>query len=377
MKVLIIAGYTPSLINFRGDLIKDIITHGHEVIASGPERGYEEEVAALGARFIQLSIERSGINPLKDIALISRIYKLIKQERPDVVLGYTIKPVIYGSIAARIAGVKNIYSMVTGLGYVFLAKGLRALIIRMLSKLLYSVALKGCNKVFFQNPDDRHEFIKHKLINKEKCVLINGSGVNLETFEPVSLPDKPIFLMICRILKDKGVLEYLEASRKVKKAYPNAKFQLLGPFDSNPNSLSYQDIKPYIEDDIIEYLGETRDVRPFLQRCSVYVLPSYREGTPRTVLEAMAMGRPVLTTDAPGCRETVIHGINGFLIPVKDPEELAKKMIWMIENKSQVHKMATESLRLCRQKYDVRKVNGVILKALGLYACGRGQKNAG
>lgn len=374
MKVLIIAGYTPSLINFRGDLITEMVKSGHEVIAMGPEVGYEDELNRLGAKFIQLPLKRASSNPFEDILLINRIRRILKREQPDIVLGYTIKPVIYGSIAAKIAGIKNIFSMVTGLGYVFLATGLKGTIIRKISKTLYKVAFRCCDKVFFQNPDDMNEFINNKLIQQQQCVLVHGSGVNLKKFRPTPLPKKPVFLMICRILKDKGVREYLEAAKRVKQDYPEACFQLLGPFDKNPNSLNYKDIEPYILDGSIEYLGETKDVRSFIGKCSIYVLPSYREGTPRTVLEAMAMSRPIITTDAPGCRETVIDGKNGFLIPVRDVKTLSEKMSWFIENQDKVDTMAKNSLDMCQTKYDVDKVNNLILKVLGLNNNKKGEK---
>ncbi|WP_309121662.1 glycosyltransferase family 4 protein [Paenibacillus sp.] len=366
MKILILAGYTPSLINFRGDFIREMVARGHEVVAVGPEAGFEEEVAALGATFVRLAFDRTGINPLSDLALIRRMIGLIKAQKPDVVFGYTMKPVIYGSIAARLSGVKRVFSMVTGLGYVFLANGAKAYVIRNISKMIYYVGLKCSTKVFFQNPDDRGEFIRAGLVGKSKCVLIHGSGVNLEKFASAPLPDRPIFLMICRILKDKGVLEYLEAARRVKASFPEARFQLLGPFDVNPNALSMEDIRPYVDDGTVEYLGETKDVRPYLAACSVYVLPSYREGTPRTVLEAMAMGRPVITTDVPGCRETVVDGMNGFLVPAKTVEPLAEKLRWVIGHPNEAMKMAKASLAICRDKYDVRKVNESILAAMDL-----------
>jgi glycosyltransferase involved in cell wall biosynthesis len=366
MKVLIIAGYTPSLINFRGDLIRAMVAEGHKVMAAGPEGGYEDQIAELGAEFLQIPFSRTGSNPFKDLILINRLRRIMAIEKPDIVFGYTIKPVIYGSIAARLAGVKNIYSMVTGLGYVFLAKGIKSFVIRNITKQLYSMAFKSCKKVLFQNPDDLNEFVQLGLIHDKKCVLVHGSGVNLDRFTPSPLPQTPVFLMICRILKDKGVMEYLEAAKQVKKIYPEARFQLLGPFDTNPTALKYEDIGTYVDDGSIEYLGETKDVRPFISNASVYVLPSYREGTPRTVLEAMAMKRPIITTDAPGCRETVIDGRNGFLVPIKDVDALAQKMIWMIENKDLTQQMAENSLRFCRDKYDVNKVNTVVMKTIGL-----------
>ncbi|OBZ09817.1 hypothetical protein A8L34_21340 [Bacillus sp. FJAT-27264] len=366
MKIVIIAGYTPSLINFRGDMIKAFVKNGNEVIAVGPEAGYEEQIAELGARFIQLPIARTGTNPLSDLSLIKRIYKLIRNESPDLVFSYTIKPVIFGSIAARLAGVKNIYAMLTGLGYVFVAKGGKAFILRTISKSLYWTALRNCKKVLFQNPDDLNEFVSNRLVNLEKTALINGSGVNLDYFQQVPLPTKTTFLMICRIIKDKGVLEYLKAAEIVKKKYPQVQFSLVGPFDVNPNSLAYDDLKSYVDSGIVDYLGETKDVRPFIGQASVFVLPSYREGTPRTVLEAMAMGRAIITTDAPGCRETVVDGVNGFLVPVKDVERLAQAMLRLVENENELREKAFNSLEICKTKYDVNKVNRAIMDYLNI-----------
>ncbi|HYE10911.1 MAG TPA: glycosyltransferase family 4 protein, partial [Patescibacteria group bacterium] len=214
--------------------------------------------------------------------------------------------------------------------------------------------------------DDKQEFVKRGLLNEEKCILISGSGVNLEKYTPVLLPNAPVFLMIGRILRDKGIMEYIKAAREIKKKYPYVKFQLLGPFDVNPQSLKYNDIEPYISDGSVEYLGQTNDVRPFIQKCSTFVLPSYREGTPRSTLEAMAMGRPIITTDAPGCRETVIDGVNGFLVPIKNINVLIEKMIWMIENREAAANMGQASLHICEAKYDVKKVNEDIMNAMGL-----------
>jgi len=366
MKILIIAGYTPSLINFRGDLIRDMVLAGHEVIAAGPEAGYENQIKELGADFARIPLERAKISILNDLNFLLKIRELVKKEKPDLVFSYTIKPVVYGSLAARLAGVKNIYAMVTGLGYAFTAQTFKAKIIKTVSSCLYYLALKGCKQVFFQNPDDRQEFVKRGITKAKKCVLVNGSGVNLDKFEATELAEEHTFLMIGRVLRDKGVIEYLEAAQTVKKRYPESRFLLVGPFDSNPNSLSQADLEPYIKNGSIEYAGSTDDVRSYLAQCSVFVLPSYREGTPRTILEAMAMKRPIITTDAPGCRETVIDGENGFLVPVQDSSAIAEKMVWMIENRSETAKMAERSLEICREKYDVKKVNAFLLNQMNL-----------
>lgn len=366
MRVMIVAGYTPSLINFRGDLIREMVSRGHDVITVAPEEGYEQEIAAVGARFVQAPINRTGLSPIKDFLLIRELRRIMRTEYPEVVLNYTVKPVIYGSIAAHLEGIKKVFSMMTGLGYVFATSGLKVYLIRKIIELLYLLSLHNCNKVIFQNKDDLEKFIITGLVKRRDCVLVNGSGVNLDRFKACAMPANKVFLMICRILAYKGVIEYLEAARLVKNKYPKVKFQLVGPFDSNPNSLKYSDIKKFVEDHTVEYLGEAKDVRPFLENCSVFVLPSYHEGTPRSVLEAMAIGRPIITTDAPGCKETVQDGVNGFLVPVKNIDILAEKITWMIEHLEETEIMAVRSLEICKQKYDVVKVNEKILNIMEL-----------
>lgn len=366
MKVLITASYTRSLINFRGDLIRHITKLGHEVITTAPELGYDKQIEELGAKNVTVPLDRTGTNPIKDIYYFISLFRLIAKEKPDIVLGYTTKPIIYGSIAARLAGTREIISMVTGFSYVIENRSFEAYLFRKIFKWLNTLGFRSSTKVIFQNPDDLKECINSRLVEECKCTLINGSGVNLDRFKFNQIEVKNTFLMIGRLLKDKGVIEYLEAARIVKKRYPDAKFILLGPFDTNPNSLNYESIKPFVEENIIEYVGEQKDVRPYILECSVKVLPSYHEGIPRSVLEAMAMGRVIITTDAPGCRETVIDGVNGFLIPVKNVDILAERMIWIIEHPEMVEKMGLESYKICSEKYDVIKVNEDMLKIMGL-----------
>lgn len=366
MKILIIAGASRSLINFRGDLIKDICKQGHHVIAVGPETGYEKELKDIGAQFVQVPCERTGTNPFNDVIYTKNLHSLIKKEKPDIVLGYATKPIIYGPIAAHLAGVRDIVSLVTGFGYVSNEKNIKGFIIRSAIKVLSYIGFKCSTKVIFQNPDDMDECVSSGLVNKDKCEIVNGSGVSTEKFKPAPFPITYTFLMIGRILRDKGVMEYLEAARMVKRKYPQVKIQLLGGFDTNPNALNLNSIQPYIDDGSIDYLGKTKDVRPYISNCSVKVLPSYHEGVPRSVLEAMAMARPIITTDAPGCRETVVDGVNGFLVPVKNADVLAEKMIWMIEHSEETEKMGKESLKICREKFDVKKVNKEMMRIMGL-----------
>ena len=365
MKILIISGYSQSLVIFRGDMIREMIKCGHEVVTASPEDGYDDEIRRLGARPLRLPLSRNGTNPFADLSYYRRVKALIKEEQPELVLSYLIKPVIYGSLAASGAGVKNIYSMVTGLGYFFTNTSFKAKLLRTPIVILYRRALKKCRNVFFQNGDDLKVFTDLKIVDEKKCVITNGSGVNIDRYTPKPLPQENRFLLVGRILRDKGVIEYLEAAKKVSEKYPDAVFDLVGPLDTNPSALHEEDLKPYLSESV-RYLGATKDVRPYIEKARVYVLPSYREGTPRTVLEAMAMQRPVITTDAPGCRETVRDGVNGFLVPVKNADALAQKMIYLIENPDRAEEMARQSLAICREKYDVRQVNKTLLDTMKL-----------
>ena len=368
MKVLILSSRASSLVQFRTDMICDIIARGHQVIAAAPEPEiqWSGRLAKLGAGYRSINIDRTGLNPIDDIKGLFSLYKLIKKEKPQVIFSYQAKTVIYGSIAAWMGGVQNINALLAGLGSAFRSTNANNTIIKKVLCLQYRFALSKCKNVFFQNHDDLNEFTKIGLVAKEKVTIINGSGVNLERFSPQPMPDNNVFLFVGRLIRDKGIMEYLEAAKKVKLKYPEAKIMVLGSFDTNPTAIEPEDLQPYVDNGFVEYLGETEDVRPFLKDCSVFVLPSYHEGTPKSVLEAMATRRPIITTDAPGCRETVIDGVNGFLVPVKDVDGLVDKMVWMIEHRSDAEKMAEQSLRICKDKYDVRKVNALLIKTMGL-----------
>jgi len=366
-RVVVIGPYARSLLGFRGDLMKDMIKNGHQVIAMAPETGYESELEAAGICFFPLPFKRAGLNPIEDLRLFCILRRLFARLKPDVAFVYAVKPVIYGAMAARLAGTGGVYAMITGLGYVFTGDSLPQRLLRNLTKPLYRLALKNCRKVFFQNHDDLEAFVKLELVDEKKAVLVNGSGVNLQEFRysaPLTSPFS--FLLIARLIRDKGIVEYAEAARLLKKRHPAVRFRLLGPYDPNPAAISPSAIEAWVREGTIEYLGETSDVRPYLAQASVYVLPSYREGTPRSVLEAMAMGRPIITTDVPGCRETVRQGINGFMVPARDPAALAAAMERFILEPALVEKMGLESRKIAEEKYDVREVNRVMLEAMGL-----------
>jgi glycosyltransferase involved in cell wall biosynthesis len=366
LKFILISPKNRTTYNFRGDLLKEIINKGYEVIVTGPNEECIDKIKELGVRFVRIPLNKNGLSAIADIKYMLSLRTLLKEEKPDITLGYTIKPVIYGAIAAKLAGVKNINSMVTGVGYVFTAKTLKAKVIRTIVSILYRIGFKCANTVIFQNQDDLKEFVECKLLKREKCKLVNGSGVNMQKFEPAPLPEIITFFMLSRVMHSKGIREYLEAAKEVKGKYPEVRFMLLGAVENIQDSLRMEDLRPYIDNGIIDYYGETDDVASYYRQCSVYVLPSYREGTPRTVLEAMAMGRPIITTDAPGCRETVVDGVNGFLVPIKDSVALVEKMEWFITNQNKIKKMGQVSYNLCREKFDIKKVNKDMLRYLGV-----------
>lgn len=367
MKLLLISPKNRTVYNFRGDLVRAIIAKGYEVVVTGPDRTDVEKIEALGARFVEIPMNKTGTSITGDLKYRAALTKLMKEERPDVTLGYTIKPVVYGAMAARAAGVRNINGMITGGGYTFTAKTAKAKLLGAVVRTLYRIGLGKTDHVIFQNPDDLREFCARGLVKQEKCSVVNGSGVSMERFQPAPLPETPAFFMLSRLLKSKGVLEYLEAARLVKSDHPEARFYLLGKYETAmQDAIPKETVEAFIRDGIVERFDETADVRPYYAKCGVYVLPSYREGTPRTVLEAMAMGRPILTTDTNGCRETVEDGVNGWLVPVGDPETLAEKMRRFLEKPELMAQMGAESLRLCAGKFEVGKVNRDMLRIMEL-----------
>lgn len=372
MKFLLIAGYSESLTNFRGPLIDALIASGQEVHAAAPELCEHPEVAATlsakGVRVHSVSMNRTGMNPWHDLKTLWCLYRLMRLIRPDRVLGYTIKPVIYGSLAAWFARVPGRYALVTGLGYAFAGEAGQRSLLRRVATLLYQVALVCAHRVFFQNPDDRDLFVQRGILSTaDKSVVVNGSGIDINLFSPAPLPSTPVFLLIARLLGDKGVREYVAAARLVRQQYPQCTFRLAGWIDDAPDAITQVELDSWIQDDVIEFLGRLKDVRPAIADCSVYVLPSYREGTPRTVLEAMAMARAVITTDAPGCRETVIPGVNGILVPVKSAVELAQAMLVLLRSPEQVAAMGQKGRQLAEDKYDVQKVNQQMLETMGIF----------
>lgn len=367
MKIIFVSPKNRTVYNFRGDLIKEIIAEGWEVVVTGPDETDVDKITELGARFVKIPMEKTGVNARSDLKYIFALRKLFKKEKPDVTFGYTVKPVVYGAIAAKLAGVKNRYSMVEGLGYIFTANTRKAKLIRPIVKTLYRMGFACSKKVIFINPDDFKDLTAMKLLSKKKGCLVNGAGVNIEHFSREALPEEPVFFMLSRALISKGVRVFLEAAEIVHKRYPDTRMMLLGEIDeSMHDSLKKEEVQKYVDMGAIEYYPEHPDVRVYYRQCSVFVLPSYREGVPRTTQEAMAMGRPVITTDAPGCRETVVDGKTGFFVPTGDSQALADAMCKFIEDPSLIKTMGEESYKYCCERFDVRKVNADMKKYLGI-----------
>ena len=375
MKFLVIASHANSLVGFRKPLIVALLEKGLEVHVAAPELISNETVTskltALGVIFHDISMQRTGTNPIADSKSLFSLYRLIKNIKPDYVMGYTVKPVVYGTLAAWFARVPHRFALITGLGYAFMDEensnrsGTRIVI-----QNLYKSALKYCEVVFFQNPDDEILFRRLKIlaIDTETCV-VNGSGVDISEYDvaPLNSQKAPRFLLIARLLAGKGVREYVHAAKQVKKLHPDVQFDLVGWLDASPDSITQNELEQWVSDGEVNFLGRLSDVRPAIQNSSVFVLPSYyREGTPRTILEAMAMGRAVITTDTPGCRETVVDGDNGFLIPIKDTNTLAKAMLHFIEQPELIEKMGERSRMIAEEKYDVHKVNAHMISKMDL-----------
>lgn len=379
MKFLMIASHLPAALNFRGKLLEAIAQKGFSIHILAPDLALfpddHNTLASLGYFVHDLPMQRTGTNPVADIQTLLITYRLLDKIKPDYMLAFTIKPVIYGTLAAWLAKVPNRFALITGLGYAFQQveeTSQRSMFQKMVHG-LYQRALSKAHKVFFQNPDDLNLFNQLNLIQPDSLtVVVNGSGVSISEFEVKPFPVDavgeiiPSFLMIARFLKDKGVVEYVEAAKLIKQQYPNAQFHLVGWIDENPAAINQQQLDTWIAEGNINYWGKLKDVRPAIAASSIYVLPSYREGTPRTVLEAMAMGRPIITTDAPGCRETVVDGVNGYLVPVKSVDELAAAMESFILDLELVTKMGTASRQLAEEKFDVHAVNRVMLTEMDI-----------
>jgi glycosyltransferase involved in cell wall biosynthesis len=361
VRVAVVINTSWNIWNFRRGLVKALQAAGHEVLAIAPPDDYSGRLESeLGCRYVPILMENKGTNPIKDAQLTRRFLAIYKRERPDVVLHFTIKPNIYGTLAAKLAGVPSINN-VSGLGTVFLIENL----VSKVARGLYRFAFRFPSKVFFQNNDDRELFIRYGLIRPERTGLVPGSGVNLARFRPQEGVGRAagapfVFLMVARVLYEKGIVEYFEAARQVRAALgaDNVRVQLLGGLDEAGGvGVPRATFEQWLTAGTVEYLGTSDNVAEHLHRADCVVLPSYREGTPKTLLEAAACGKPLITTDVPGCRETVEHGRNGYLCQVRDAADLAAKLLLMAQLPPQrLAVMGEASRELAAEKFDEKLV---------------------
>jgi glycosyltransferase involved in cell wall biosynthesis len=330
LRIALVCNTAWAIYTYRQGLIRELVARGVEVTVLAPRDRTFELLAAMGCRCIELPVASKGTNPRDDLRTLWALFRHYRALRPHIVFHYTIKPNIYGSIAARLAGVDSV-AVTTGLGYVFIQQSRAAQV----AKMLYRFAFRFPREVWFLNRDDKAAFVgQNLLVHPERARLLHGEGVDLEQFAFTPLSDTApfSFVLIGRLLWDKGVGEYVEAARLLRARYPQARFQLLGPVGvDNPSAITRAEVAAWEQEGIIEYLGEAHDVRPFIANATCVVLPSYREGVPRTLMEASAMGRPIVATDVPGCREVVAHGVNGLLCEVRNADSLAERLAQMLD----------------------------------------------
>ncbi len=365
-KILIISSLANSLINFRGDFINHLIREGFEVFCAAPEfenQKTEDILQNMGAKTLTYPLERSGLNPIKDVRSIRALKQIMRTHRIDLVFPYTIKPVIYGSIAARQLGLP-VVSLITGLGFTFSGISLKAKALQNLTEILYREGIKKNKVVIFQNIDDQQLFLDKKITTKkQQTTVVDGSGINLSRFafrtQPKKKKEAIIFIMVTRLIEEKGVGLFLEAAQKLKSLYPWAEFHLVGsPATNSPSGISDTILAELHAKGTIVYHRAQANVVPFLTNADVFVLPSYyREGVPRSILEALSIGMPIITTTMPGCKETVIPEKNGFLIPPREFQPLMDAMDYFISRPETLVPMGKASRELAEHKFDVDIIN--------------------
>ncbi|QIO10184.1 glycosyltransferase family 4 protein [Acinetobacter lanii] len=373
-KIIIIGTTASNLFLFRKDLITSCQKNNIQVHAFVSE--YNDQwiarIQSLGAEVVTYHLSRGGLNPLEDIQSVRELVEKIRIIKPDLVFSYSSKPVIYGSIAAKLAKVPQVIGMLEGLGYTFTeqpdGQSFKTKIIRNIQVLLYRLAFPCLDKIIFLNPDDPQDLINKYRIKAKDVENLGATGLSLKDYPYSTAPTHPVkFLFIGRLLKEKGIYELIEAMRLVKAQYPQAHFTVLGEIDKeNLGALKQQQLNELVHEKLFEYPGYVTNIKDWITDSSVFVLPSYREGVPRSTQEAMAIGRPVITTDVPGCRETVVDGLNGFLIPKWNPQALAQKMCYFIEHPKKINEMGLQSFKIAQERFDAEKINRKLLKIIGL-----------
>lgn len=356
MKIAIVLNTSWNIYNFRLGLIKALLAEGHEVVAIAPADEYTSKIVQAGCLFEEVKMDSRGAHPIKDLALTYELYRIYKRQKPDVILQYTIKPNIYGTFAATLLSIPVINN-VCGLGTAFLNKNL----VSKIAIALYKLAFRFPKLIFFQNNDDKEFFLKSKIIKKINIDVLPGSGIDVNEFVPKDKTYKEApftFLLISRLIHDKGILEYINAIKLLKSKGVEAKFQLLGQLDTkHARGIAKELVDQWIEEGVVEYLGSVEDVKPYINNSDCVVLPSYREGTPRSLLEAASSGKPIVATDVAGCNNVVDHKVNGFLCESKNVEDLASKMEEMLfQDEKSIKKMSDASRQIAVNKFDEKFV---------------------
>lgn len=348
------------------ELIEEYLAKGWDVFCVCPDEPHGKRWSA-DVSFRNVTLDRRSVNPFKELSVVYQLYRVFREERPDVIVNFSIKPVIYGAVAAKWASIASVYAMITGLGHSFLAGGRFGRMLSFAVTSSYTLTLPLNRLVFFQNPDDCDLFVAKGMMSREKACILPGPGVDIDHYVPsgdLCKEGHVTFLMVARLIYDKGVREFAAAAERVAAKAPGLRCALLGPYDDNPTAIDEAEVSTWTDRGTLEYLGATDDVRAVLTEYDVFVLPSYREGLSRSALEAMAMGKPVVTTDVPGCRETVQDGINGFLVPARDSEALAEAMLRFVEQPALVMSMGEASRRIAKSRFDVRRVNRQIMNEI-------------
>ena len=348
-----------SLLNFRGPLIRALVGRGLRVICVSiePDEEIGDSIRKLGAEYRQIAGDRVGIGVFSGLKMIREYRRFFQELKPDYCLLYMSKPIAFGGWAAVQAKVPHINILVNGLENAYYRTGLKDALVRAVMSFFYKYVAKHCDNVFFQNHDDQRYFVGHGMLPKDNSCVVGGSGVDMDYFARQPLPKEPIVLMTARLLWSKGIREFFQAVKEVKKRHPEMKVLLVGGLDDNDEAIRQDELDEFIRTNDVEYCGFAKDVRPYLARCSIFVLPSYHEGLPRSIIEAMAVGRPIVTTDVPGCRETVVDGKNGFLVPSHDSKILGEKLETLLSDETLRSRMSEYSYKLCREKFEVGKVN--------------------
>lgn len=367
-KFLIISNQAFSVYNFRGALIKELVKNDFEVYASAPDYtdDLKDKVKSLGAIPIDFRLSRSKLGIFDNFLSLYDIIKILFKVKPHTVLAYSIKPVIFGIILSWIFGIEKRFGMIEGLGYVFMddktSKSVWRKVLKKIVIILYRLSCKLSTKTIFLNNDDINLFVSNKIINKNKVFKIDGIGVDTNYYYTTDANFSPIsFVFVGRLLIEKGIRDFIESAIELNKKYPEVRFKVVGGLDLNPGSITKEELSIFKELEFIEFCGELSDIRPVVASSSVFVLPSYREGLPRSTIEAMAMQKPVITTDVPGCRETVINNINGFIIPVRDPISLASAMENFIKKPIIIDIMGKESRGIAERRFKDTVINNELV----------------